>query len=66
MYKLKTNKSARKRFRFTKSGKVKSSSSKKRHLLERKSQKMKRQARGTHVVHERDVKSIKKLIPYGD
>jgi large subunit ribosomal protein L35 len=65
MYKLKTNRSAKKRFKITANGKIKRSSSKKRHLLEKKSPKAKRRLRGTEVLHERDVVHVIKLLPYG-
>lgn len=43
--KIKTNRGASKRFKVTSSGKVKFNRAKKRHILTKKTQKMKRQAR---------------------
>lgn len=63
MPKLKTNKAAKKRFRFTASGKVKRSSANVNHILTKKSQKRKRQLRGTTLVHTADVKEIRDLLP---
>lgn len=65
MYKLKTNKAAAKRFKFTKSGKVKKAGAFVRHILSKKSAKRKRRLGGTSVLSERDVNEVKKLLPYG-
>ena len=58
MPKLKTKSAAKKRFSVTGSGKLK------RHLLFNKGTKMKRQARGTTLVNEADVKIVKQFMPY--
>lgn len=65
MPKLKTHKGAQKRFKFTKSGKVKYSKAFKRHLLESKSSKRKRQARGAVYLGKCDVREVKQMMPYG-
>ncbi|MCB1159316.1 MAG: 50S ribosomal protein L35 [Leptospiraceae bacterium] len=65
MPKLKTNRSAAKRFKFTKSGKVKRASAFMRHILSKKSPKKKRTLRGTSVLSECDEKEVIKLLPYG-
>lgn len=65
MAKLKTNRAAAKRFKFTKSGKIKRSSAFARHILAKKSPKKKRELRGTKVLAEQDAKEINKLLPYG-
>ncbi|MEM7183484.1 MAG: 50S ribosomal protein L35 [Spirochaetota bacterium] len=65
MAKLKTNRAAAKRFKFTKSGKVKRSSAFARHILTKKTPKQKRGLRGTSILAEQDEKEIKKLLPYG-
>jgi large subunit ribosomal protein L35 len=65
MYKLKTNKAAAKRFKFTKSGKVKRAGAFVRHILSKKSPKRKRRLGGTIVLSEREENAIKKLLPYG-
>lgn len=64
MPKLKTNRSAAKRFSVTGTGKLKRNYAFKRHCLFQKSQKMKRNARGTTIVSDADVKIIKQFLPY--
>ena len=64
MPKLKTNRGAAKRFKKTKSGKFKFQKAKKRHLLECKSPKMKRQATQPVYVHKSNVDAVKQLLPY--
>lgn len=58
MPKLKSKSSAKKRFRFTATGKVRMNFGRKRHMLRRRSQKMKRQARGTRLLCPSDAKII--------
>jgi len=65
MPKLKTNRGAAKRFRFTKNGKVKRSHAFARHILTKKSMNKKRHLRKGVMVNDRDVKEIKLLMPYG-
>ncbi|MDR3156189.1 MAG: 50S ribosomal protein L35 [Holosporaceae bacterium] len=65
MLKLKTKSSAKKRFSFTASGKIICGSAFKRHNLRKRSQKMKRQARGTMVLSCSDALSVVKYMPYG-
>lgn len=65
MPKLKTNKSARKRFKITKSGKVKSRRSGKSHLLTGKSTKRKRRLRSAKIRESSKTKTIKRFLPYG-
>ena len=62
MPKLKTNKSAAKRFRVTKNGKVKRHRAGKRHLLSGKTAKRKRQLRHPAVTDSADTPRIKKLL----
>lgn len=50
MPKLKNKSAARKRFTFTGTGKIRAAVACKRHNLRRRSQKMKRQARGTMIL----------------
>lgn len=64
MPKLKTKSSAKKRFSFTASGCVIAQPAFKRHNLRKRSQKMKRQARGTTILEPCDAKMIHKLMPY--
>ena len=62
--KLKTKSSAKKRFNFTASGRVIAQPAFKRHNLRKRSQKMKRQARGSTLVADVDVKIVKQFLPY--
>ncbi len=64
MPKLKTKSSAKKRFSFTGSGKLRRNYAYKNHMLRRRSQKMIRTARGTTVMANVDAKMVKKYIPY--
>ncbi|OJU73366.1 MAG: 50S ribosomal protein L35 [Alphaproteobacteria bacterium 40-19] len=66
MPKLKTHSGAKKRFRCTASGKILRGHAYKRHNLRKRSQDMKRSARGLCVMDECDAKIIRKsFIPYG-
>ena len=64
-YKMKTRKSAAKRFHFTASGKLKRKKAGMRHFMRRKKQSTKRNLRGTGYVAKVDEKRIKVLLPYG-
>lgn len=64
MPKLKSKSSAKKRFSVTGTGKIKRNYAYKRHCLFCKSQKMKRQARGSILLDESDVVIVKKFLPY--
>jgi len=66
MPKLKTNKSFKKRFKITASGKVKRQKTKRRHLLVDRDQKKKRQFRKGVMVDKTDVKRVLANLPYGD
>lgn len=67
MSKMKTKSSAKKRFRLTASGKVRANSAFKRHCLTAKTSKMKRKARGTMILSDRDSGAvIKHYLPYGN
>jgi large subunit ribosomal protein L35 len=64
--KLKTSRGAAKRFKITGSGKkVKRQKAFANHILTKKSPKRKRNLRHPDLVHSADIKSIKKLMPYG-
>lgn len=63
MPKQKTHKGTAKRFKKTATGKLKRSSSGRRHLLDCKSAKRKRQLRGGGLVHKADAKRLVNLIP---
>ncbi|MBP3546914.1 MAG: 50S ribosomal protein L35 [Alphaproteobacteria bacterium] len=64
MPKMKTKSSVKKRFSVTGTGKLKRNFANKRHCLFCKTQKMKRQARGTTLVDTNDVKIVKQFLPY--
>ncbi len=64
MPKLKNKSAVKKRFSVTGTGKLKRNFANKRHLLFNKGTKMKRQARGTTLVNEADVKIVKQFLPY--
>ena len=64
MPKLKTNRGAAKRFKKTGTGKIKAKRAFARHILTKKATNRKRGLRSPKLVDERDVKGIKKLIPY--
>ena len=64
--KMKTKKSAAKRFSFTGSGKVKYKKQNLRHILTKKSTKRKRNLRHAGILSEDNVPVIRKrLLPYG-
>ncbi len=65
MPKMKTNRAAAKRFKFTGTGKVKINKSKRRHILEKKSTKLKRDMRQGGLAADCDVPKIRRLCPYG-
>lgn len=65
MPKMKTNRGARKRFRVSKSGKVRFNHAGKRHILTKMSSKRKRQLRGSSTLEKGDAKLVKQLLPYG-
>lgn len=63
MPKVKTRKSAAKRFKITGKGKIVRNMAKKRHLLEHKSPGSKRQKRKGLLVDKTDVARIKSMMP---
>ncbi|MEZ5921192.1 MAG: 50S ribosomal protein L35 [Parvularculaceae bacterium] len=64
MPKLKTKSSAKKRFKVTASGKVKSGVAGKRHRLISHNGKYIRQNRGTETLSDADARIVKKYMPY--
>jgi large subunit ribosomal protein L35 len=62
--KIKTNRSAAKRFRVTGSGKIKRNKGFKRHILSSKGKKRKRHLRQATLVSAAESKNIRQLIPY--
>ncbi len=65
MPKMKTKSSAKKRFRLTAKGKVRANPAFKRHGLSKRSQKMKRQSRGSMILSAADSRIVKSYMPYG-
>ncbi len=65
MPKLKTKSSAKKRFSFTATGKLRKNYAGKNHFMRRRSQKVIRNTRGTSIVCNTDARIIKKFLPYG-
>lgn len=63
MPKIKTNKSAQKRFKLTKSGKVKRQKEGARHILTKKTRKRKRRLKTATTVDKAFQKKIKALLP---
>jgi len=64
MPKLKTNKGTAKRFRLTKTGKVKRAMAGKSHILTKKSRKRKGKLRKSKGLDGAGAKLIKRLLPY--
>jgi len=64
MPKVKTNKSAAKRFKMTGTGKLMRMKAGKQHILTKKSRKLKRDLRKSAVVDKTNEKNMKKILPY--
>ncbi|MBR7132875.1 MAG: 50S ribosomal protein L35 [Clostridia bacterium] len=64
MPKIKTHSGAKKRFKLTKTGKVKRAHAYKSHILNKKTTKRKRNLRKTVTADVTNVAKIKKMIPY--
>ncbi|AHH03150.1 LSU ribosomal protein L35P [Borrelia nietonii YOR] len=64
MSKMKTCKSARKRYTFTSKGKVKYKKQNLRHILTKKSSKRRRKLGKSGLVSSSETKRIKTLLPY--
>ncbi len=62
MPKIKTNRSAAKRFKVTGTGKIKRHHAKSAHLKTKKSSKLKRNLRGSAIVLKSDEKRIHKML----
>ena len=65
MPKMRTKRSAAKRFSITGTGKAKRKRSGLRHILEKKSHKAKKLAGKATMVHQSDVARVKEMLPYG-
>jgi len=63
--KLKTLSGAKKRFRFTKNGKVKCGHAYRSHILTKKTTKVTRGYRQPNYVDDTNVDAVKKMMPYG-
>ena len=64
MPKMKTNRSAAKRFALTGTGKLKRNKAYKSHILTKKSTKRKRNLRKATITDVTNVKNMKKILPY--
>ena len=62
--KIKSKKSAIKRFEFTKTGKVKRKKAFLRHILTKKSSDVKRKLRKSGLISVADLPVVKKMLPY--
>jgi large subunit ribosomal protein L35 len=64
MPKMKSKKSAAKRFKVRAGGSIKRSRAYLRHILTKKSTKTKRHLRGTTEVHSTNIKAVRLMLPY--
>ena len=64
MPKIKTNRSAAKRFKVTGTGKLKRNTAYRRHILTKKTTKNKRNLRKAVITDETNVANMKKICPY--
>ena len=64
MPKMKTKKSAAKRFKLTGTGKLKRNKANHSHILTKKTQKRKRDLRKATTCDQSNVKTMKKILPY--
>ena len=64
MPKIKTHTGAKKRFKLTKTGKVKRAHAFKSHILNKKTTKRKRNLRQSAIADATNVAKVKKMIPY--
>lgn len=64
MPKMKTKSSVKKRFKVTKSGKIKVAQAGKQHGMIKRSNKFIRNARGTMVLSDADARIVKQFMPY--
>ena len=65
MPKMKTRKSAAKRYKLTASGKVKYKKQGLRHILTKKSTKRKRRLRHSDILSDSETRKVKRMLPYG-
>ena len=64
MPKMKTKRAAAKRFKPRASGSIKRAHATKRHILTKRTTKNKRQLRGMGDIHESDIASVRRMLPY--
>ncbi len=64
MPKLKTHRGAKKRFRFTASGKIRRNRAFASHILTKKNAKRKRNLRKSTILVKEETSKVKKLLPY--
>lgn len=64
MPKLKSHSGAKKRFKVTKGGKVKYTKANRRHILNKKSTKVKRGYRAPSYLNDKDAPAVKEMLPY--
>lgn len=64
MPKMKSKSGAAKRFKVRAGGSIKRGQAFKRHILTKKTTKVKRHLRGTTGVHAADAKSVRAMLPY--
>lgn len=60
----KTHSGCKKRFRFTKTGKIKRDSTNRRHILNKKTTKRKRHLRKGKYVDKTNEKAVREMMPY--
>ena len=65
MPKMKSHSGAKKRFRFTGTGKIKRKHSHKNHILTKQGADRIRKLRGTTIMSDADQKKVERLLPYG-
>ncbi len=65
MPKLKTKSGAKKRFKLTGTGKVRSGQAGKQHGMIKRSRRQLRNQRGTTILSDQDARIVKKFLPYG-
>ena len=64
MPKMKTKRSAAKRFRYTGKGKIRCATAYASHILTKKSRKRKRRLRKNDIVSKPDERQIRRMLPY--
>ena len=65
MYKLKTHRGARKRFKLTGTGKVKRGHAFARHILTKKARNVKRKLAKSVIMDAADAAKVRRMLPYG-